>query len=181
MHAPMLEDLRNRANTALGFICDENAPLPHSNDYASHLTFFTNMVTRLEARSNRARQLVEERSRSLLGRAFSRVFSLLRNIDPNFDFDATIAPLPEAIWGDLARWVEDYVDALVRAITSDDDGVVVMADEGVVVGDGDADAGEGGGDANDGDNDASGALEDDMGDVASDISGRFLVILSFTL
>ena len=74
-HAPMLQDLRNRANTALGFICDENAPHPHSNDYASHLIFFTNVVTRLEARSDRARQLVEERSRGLLGRAFSRVFS----------------------------------------------------------------------------------------------------------
>ena len=27
-HTPMLQDLRNRANTALGFICDENAPPP---------------------------------------------------------------------------------------------------------------------------------------------------------
>ena len=61
-HAPMLQDLRNRANIALGHICDENAPPPHSNDYASHLTFFTDVVTRLEARSDRARRLMEERS-----------------------------------------------------------------------------------------------------------------------
>ena len=27
-HAPMLQELRNRANTAMGFICDENAPPP---------------------------------------------------------------------------------------------------------------------------------------------------------
>ena len=79
--------------------------------------------------------------------------------------------MPEAIWGDLARWVEDHMDALVRAFTSDDDGVVVVVDEGDVVDDGDAGAGEGGGDANDGDSDASGASEDDMGDAASDISG----------
>ena len=58
-HAPMLQDLRNRANIALGHICDVEAPAPHSNDYASHLTFFTEVVTRLEARSARARQLVE--------------------------------------------------------------------------------------------------------------------------
>ena len=53
-HAPMLQDLRNRANTALGYICDENVPAPHSNDYASHLTFFTEVVTCLEAQSARA-------------------------------------------------------------------------------------------------------------------------------
>ena len=112
---------------------------------------------------------MDERSHSLLGRAFSRVFSHLRNIDLNFDFDAAIAPELEAIRGDLARWVEDHVDALVRAFASYDDGVVVAADEGDVVDDGDVGVGEGGGNTNDGDSDASGASEDDMGDAASDI------------
>ena len=154
----------------MGYTCEENAPHPHSNDYASHLIFFTNVVTRLEARSDRARQLVEERSRGLLGRTFSRVFSHLRNTFPDFDFDAAIATVPQAIRGDLARWVEDNMDALVRAFASDDDAVVVVADEGDVVDDGDAGDGEGGGDANDGDSDASGASEGDMGDAASDIS-----------
>ena len=141
---------------------------PHSNDYASHLTFFTNEVTRLEARSDRARQLVEERSRGLLGRAFSRVFSHLRNTFPDFDFDAAIAPVPQAIRGDLARWVEDKVDALVRAFASEDDAVVVVVDEGDVVNDDDGGAVEGDDDAGEGDDDASDASE---GDTASDISG----------
>ena len=57
------------------------------------------------------------------------------------------------------------------AFASEDDAVVVAADEGDVVDDGDAGDGEGGGDANDGDSDASGASEDDMGDAVSDISG----------
>lgn len=78
-HAPMLQDLRVRANAVLGHVCDENAPHPHSNDYASHLRFFSDVVTRLEARSDSARQLVEVRSRGLLGRAFSCVFSHLQN------------------------------------------------------------------------------------------------------
>ena len=64
----MLQDLRNKANTALGYIFDENALTPHSSDYASHLTFFTEVVTCLEAQSARARQLVEERGRGLLHR-----------------------------------------------------------------------------------------------------------------
>ena len=167
----MLQDLRNRVNTALGHICDENAPHPHSNDYASHLIFFTDVVTRLEARSDRDRRLVEERSRGLLGRAFSHVFNHLRNTFPDFDFDAAIAPIPQAVRGDLARWVEDNVDALVRAFTSEDDAVVVAVDGGDVVDDGDAGTGDGGGGANDDVSDASGASEHDAEDAASDISG----------
>nr|XP_020159047.1 stress response protein NST1-like [Aegilops tauschii subsp. strangulata] len=95
-HAPMLQGLMIRANTALGNICDEHAPHPHANDYPSHLRFFADVVTRLENRSKRARELVEERSRGLLGRAFSRILSHLQNTYPNFDFDAAIAPVPEA-------------------------------------------------------------------------------------
>ena len=126
------------------------------------------MVTRLEIRSDRARRLVEERSRGLLGRAFSRVFSHLRNTFPDFDFDAAIAPVPQAVRGDLARWVEDNVDALVRAFASDDDAVVVAVDEGDVVDDGDRGVAEGGDGAGEDGDDASDASE---GDVASDISG----------
>ena len=98
----MLQDLRVRANRALSTICEESAPHPREEDYAIHLRFFGDVVTRLQNRSERARQLVEERSRCLLGRVFSRIFSHLRNIYPDFDFDAAIAPVPEAIRGDLA-------------------------------------------------------------------------------
>ena len=54
-------------------------------------------------------------------------------MDPHFDFDAAIAPVPLAVRDNLASWVEDNVDALVRAFTTDDDGVVVATDEGGVV------------------------------------------------
>src|SRR3954469_17103810 len=68
-----------------------------------------------------------------IGRTFSRVFSHLHNMDPHFDFHAAIAPGPQAVRGDLADWVENNVDALVRAFASDDDDVIVAADEGGVV------------------------------------------------
>jgi len=123
---------------------------------------------RLEARSARAHQLVEERGRGLLEHAFSRVFSHLLNADPNLDFDAAIAPIPTAVRGDLARWVEHNVDALVRAFTSEDDAVVVVADEGDVVDNGDEGLAEGGDGAGEDEDDASDASE---GDAASDISG----------
>ena len=90
----MLTTLRERANTALGNICEAAVGEPHIVNYAGNLQFFTDVVTQLEAWSVRADRLVEERSRALLGRAFSRVFSHLRNMDPHFGFDAAIAPVP---------------------------------------------------------------------------------------
>ena len=74
-------------------------------NYAGNLQFFTDMVTQLETRSGRADRLVEERSHALLGRAFSCVFSHLQNMDPHFDFDAAIAPVPLAVRDNLASWV----------------------------------------------------------------------------
>ena len=82
---------------ALGNIYEAVAEEPHVTNYADNLRFFTDVVTHLENRSERSRRLVEERSRGLLAWAFSRVFSYLQNIDPLFDFDATIAPVPEAV------------------------------------------------------------------------------------
>ena len=97
----MLRGLRTRANKALGTICDEHAAHPHAKDYAGHLCFFADVVTRLESRAERDCELVDEKSRGLLGRAFSRVFSHLLNTNPNFDFAATIAPVPMVVRGHL--------------------------------------------------------------------------------
>ena len=97
MHGPMLWMLRERANAALGNMCEAFAEEPHVTNYAGNLRFFTNVVTHLENRSERSRQLVEERSHGLLARVISRVFSYLQIIEPLFDFDAAIAPVPEAV------------------------------------------------------------------------------------
>ena len=69
------------------------------------------------------------------------------------------------------------MDALVRAFTSEDDAVVVAADEGDVIDDGAGDASNGDGDAGDedggainGDDDASDASKGVPEDAASDMS-----------
>ena len=59
----MLQGLCVGPNRALGVICDESASHPHESDYASHLNFFTDVVTRLKEQAAKARQLVEGRSR----------------------------------------------------------------------------------------------------------------------
>ena len=149
-----------RANRALSTICEESVLHPREEDYASHLRFFTDVVMRLEDWAASAHELVEERSRGLLGRAFSRVFSHLRNLDPHFDFDAAIPPVPGAIRDNLARWVGDNVDALVRAFATEDDAVVVVEDEGGAVDDGEDNVGDS----------TSSAYESDHDDAASGMS-----------
>ena len=62
------------------------------------------------------------------------------------------------------------MDALVGAFTSEDDVVVLVADEGDVVDDGEGGAGDGDGDAIDEDIDASDASEGDPEDALSDMS-----------
>ena len=152
----------------MGNICEAALSEPRAINYAGNLQFFTDIVTQLEARSVRANRLVEEKSRALLGRAFSRVFSHLQNMDPHFDFDAAIAPVPQAVRGDLADWVEDNVDALVRAFALDDDDAIVAADEGGMVNGPDAagDNAEGDGEASDASDSSGGAPEDALGDLS---------------
>lgn len=81
----MFEALGLRANKALLAICDENVPRPLKADDAGYLHFFTQVVARLEGGAGRARQLITEKSRDTLGRVFSRVFSHLLSLDPDFD------------------------------------------------------------------------------------------------
>ena len=89
-------------------------------------------------------------------------------MDPHFDFDAAIAPVPQAVRGDLADWVEDNMDALVRAFASDDDDAIVAADKGGVVNGPDAtgDNAEGDGEASDASDSSGGAPEDALGDLS---------------
>ena len=164
----MLRTLRERANAALCNICEAAVAEPRVINYTGNLRFFTDLVTQVENRSDRACWLVEERSRVLLGRAFSLVFSHLQDRDPHFDFDAAIAPVPIAIRGDLAQWVEDNVDTLVRAFTSDDDDVIVAPEGGGVVNEHGADDGDGDGgdDASDASDASGGAPEDAVSDMS---------------
>jgi hypothetical protein len=141
--ASMLEDLRTRANQALGSICEESAPRPREVDDAGNLHFFMQVVARLEDRAARAHELVEERSWELLGRAFSRVFSNLFSLDPYFDFDAAIAPVPEVTQDAVAEWVNNHVDDLVEEFTLVEDATMTEADE-VVDADSEEDGGAGG-------------------------------------
>ena len=74
----------------------------------------------------------------------------------------------DLVRGPLARWVEDNVDALVRAFASDDDGVIVAADEGGIVDEPGPVGGVGGGgdDVSDASDASGGAPEDAVSDMS---------------
>ena len=69
-HGPMLTTLRERANTALGNICEAAVGAPHATNYTGNLQFFTDIMTQLEAQSVRANRLVEERAAPCSGAPF---------------------------------------------------------------------------------------------------------------
>ena len=69
----------------------------------------------------------------------------LLSLDPDFDFNSTIAPMPGVTRGDLASWVNDHVDDLVAEFSLED-GVDALA------------AGESGVDGDDKDGDVDGSV-----------------------
>ena len=62
------------------------------------------------------------------------------------------------------------MDALIRAFSSDNEGVIVAADEGDMVNDGENGTVNGDGDFSDSDNGASGSSGSDQEDALSDMS-----------
>lgn len=109
----MFQDLEQRANCALCFICGERLPSPLVANDAGYLAFFTKVVERLERSAEKVRHLVDEESSSLLVKASTRVFSHLLHSDPDFDFKVVIGPIPRVIRNTLGEWVEDHVDDLM--------------------------------------------------------------------
>lgn len=97
----MFLDLERRACRALDRVCKESVSGLLMPDDAGYRAFFTRIVERLEEGAERVGELVKEESRNLLARASTRVFSHLLRLDPDFDFDAMIAPVPWVIRGAL--------------------------------------------------------------------------------
>ena len=124
----MLGDLSIRANRALHTICKGNVARPYEADNDGYLLFFTQVVACLEGRAARACQLVEEKSRDLLGRTFSCIFIYLLSLNPYFNFNAAIAPVTRVTQGDLASWVDNHVDDLIKVFSLADD-VTALATE----------------------------------------------------
>lgn len=108
----MLHDIERGAHCTLGSIFKESVSSPLVLDDAGYLTFFTRVMKRLKEGAKKVGMLVEEESRDLLAQVVTRVFNHLLCSDPDFDFEAVIAPVPGVIHDALGDWVEDNMDAL---------------------------------------------------------------------
>lgn len=119
MRSEMFLDLERRALQALDLVCKESVPSPLEPNDTGYLAFFTRIMERLEEGAERVGEPVKEEGRNLLARAATRVFSHLFRLDPDFDFDAMIAPVLRVVRGALSEWVEDHMDALIAEFASD--------------------------------------------------------------
>ncbi|KAE8799161.1 hypothetical protein D1007_25547 [Hordeum vulgare] len=108
----MFQGFERRAHQALGFICRGSILSPLVPDEAGYLDFFTKVVERLEAGTQEVGALIEEECRDLLSQALTHVFTHLFHTYPHFDFEAAMAPVPDATCGALGKAVKDHVDAL---------------------------------------------------------------------
>ncbi|KAE8815414.1 hypothetical protein D1007_07149 [Hordeum vulgare] len=124
----MFQSLYGRVSRALSDIYDEGVPGPLVPDDGGYLVFFVRVMERLEAGTEKAHALAEEKSRDLIGQGASHVFSHLLCLKPDFDFAAVLDPVPETICATLAEWVNIHVEDLVArlapkggAVSSGDD------------------------------------------------------------
>ncbi|KAE8787271.1 hypothetical protein D1007_38896 [Hordeum vulgare] len=97
-------------------ICGKGVSGPLIPDDSRYLGFFYRFMEHLEVGAEKALGLAEEKSLDLLGQGASDVFSHLLRLDPDFDFDAMLDPVPETIRDTLAEWVEVHVEDLVTRL-----------------------------------------------------------------
>ncbi|KAE8777568.1 hypothetical protein D1007_49639 [Hordeum vulgare] len=112
----MFQSIERTASRALGDICGEGVSGPLIPDDSGYLGFSCRVVERLEASAGKALEILDEKSRDLLGQVASDVLSHLLCLDPDFDFASLLDLVPETIHAALAKWVEVHVEDLVARL-----------------------------------------------------------------
>ncbi|KAE8814014.1 hypothetical protein D1007_08652 [Hordeum vulgare] len=119
----MFRSLEQRASRALSDMCGEGVSGPLIPDESGYLGIFYCVVERLEAGSEKALALTEEKSRDLLGQAVSDIFRHLLCLDLDFGFASVLDPVLETIHSGLAEWVEVHVEDLVSRFSPEGHGM----------------------------------------------------------
>ena len=111
----MFRALVARARTvasSLG-IATPNVPVEGNSDVAAYITFFDELLHRLEGAAVEFENLIDEASRNLLVVAVDRIFSNIRRLQPDFDFETVTAPVDDEQTGLLYRSISSAVNAYV--------------------------------------------------------------------
>ncbi|KAE8767070.1 hypothetical protein D1007_61614 [Hordeum vulgare] len=93
----MFRSIERRASRAMSDMCGKGVSGPTIPDDSRCFGFFYRVVEHLEAGTEKALALAEEKSRYLLGQAASDVFNHLLHLNPDFDFASVLDPVPEMI------------------------------------------------------------------------------------
>ena len=115
---------------ASSLVVDARAvPAEGNYDAATYLTFFDQLLNRLEGASTEFECLIDEASRNLLAVAVERLFSNLRRLQPDFAFETVTESVDDEQSLPLSHAVSDavncYVDRLKRSTaeeTSEEEG-----------------------------------------------------------
>ncbi|KAE8777577.1 hypothetical protein D1007_49648 [Hordeum vulgare] len=108
----MFQGLKRRARPAPGLISRGSVSSPVVPDKVGYLDFFTKVVERLEAGAREVGALIEDENNDLLSQSLPRVFSNLFHTDPHFNFEAAMAPIPEASRDTVGKAMRDHVDTV---------------------------------------------------------------------
>jgi myosin heavy subunit len=124
----MFKSLVRRGRALLDRLEVDAPAVPSGGDdnAAAYLTFFGQLLSKLEEAMANVDELAEEESRKLLGVAVCRIFSNLAQSEPTFDFKAVTTPVAQEhfsalhakVWPD----VEAYIKRFKRVVAQEDEG-----------------------------------------------------------
>ena len=94
-------------------IANPAMPAEGNSDVAAYLAFFDELLHRLEGASAEFENLIDEASCNLLAVAVDRLFSNIRHLQPDFDFDTVMGPVHDEQSVLLSRSVSSAVNSYI--------------------------------------------------------------------
>src|SRR5664279_2320957 len=117
----MFRELAARGRGATTRLGVEGLSSPDGDDAAAYLTFFAELVVKLEAAATGVDNIVDEECRDLLSVAATRVFSNLYHANPGFDFSPVLKPVEREFAAALVKEVTGPVEALLQLYVRGDE------------------------------------------------------------
>ena len=115
---------RARTEASSVGIVNLNVPVEGNSDVAAYLTFFDELLHRLEGAAAEFENLIDEASRNLLAVAMDRIFSNVHRLQSDFNFETVTGPMDDEQTVLLNRSVAIAVNAYVnrfRRSTAEED------------------------------------------------------------
>src|SRR5664279_2944196 len=117
----MFRELVTRARGAVTRLGVEGLVSSEGDDAAAYLTFFSELVEKLDKAATGVDSIVDEECHELLSIAATRIFSNLYHANPKFDFGPMLRPVEREHAAALAKEVAEHVEVLVQVYVRGDE------------------------------------------------------------